>query len=281
MNRAQAEYRAKRRRYLSRFDGVLPHQLYGADLLEDELNCCPVAPAGPAVSSSSSGDPDGAMSSSPSAGVVVTVSRQNSVGSADAVVSTRDSSSMCDDDAPVKTRNAEVDAWSSKSLPGSCSVDDDEDVEGGRLLTVDRRTVSSSVPDLQGHRVLFGSIDDPLADAGDARVQSSTPLTTDLGEESRLWIADDARERIATGSTCWQLHGSGAATQADDGTTSQHTEITSIDCRPSSTSSSSSSSSPRHHNMAAISVSGSAVADDDKCLTSKQLLLKRSLFETS
>jgi len=130
----QAEYREKRRKYLTLFDGV-PPELYSADLVD--YTSLP-------VSSSSSGDQDGPPSSP---GVRVTVSRQDSVSSGDAFIDVASSG--------LATVDVEVDAWSVRSSSaGGDELDDD-----GRLR-VAQRSVSASDPNFQMHYEWLNDVDD-------------------------------------------------------------------------------------------------------------------------
>ena len=254
--RLQAEYRQKRRRYLKRFDGV-PPDLFSPDLVDY---------ASLPASSSSSGDPDGAPSSP---GVVVTVSRQNSVGSGDAFVDVRPTESgsrLAARDGEYLGRDIgrdDADGWSMMSLPGGRLVGDPD--HDGRS-TVVRRSVSASDPNFQTHYASLIGIDDATA-------ASESPVLADI------LPAPDVEELDLDSSETETIIRDCGTTITADGMESTGHRVKSMATTPTDThdlergprrSLSSSSLSPQHQRLSAA----------DKWLVDK-LLLNTTELEAS
>jgi len=245
----QAEYREKRRRYLTQFDGVLP------DLCSADLDVI----AAPPVSSSSSGDHEGAPLS-PSV-VVAAVSRQDSVSSGDASsVDARRGARLAAGDAEYPDRDsgrgaADADALSMRSLPEDRLADAGADDDG--RLSVDRRSVSASVPNFQAHRAW---LDDPPVSTESFELVDVQPSTA----EPDLDVAE----------TDTINHHYSSVTQADDAGSARApaagtpTDDVEHDLRRSAFSS---SWSAQHQGLFAA----------QRCLVTEQLLLDNTAFAAS
>lgn len=249
----QAEYREKRRRYAARLNGSVQPDLYNLD----DYTSLPV------VSSSSSADHDGGGAlSSPGLGVLVTVSRQDSLSSTgDASGDVRGSVGLtaADDEFP-EVRGKEADAWSLKSLPEDRLLEDDDNDSGGRL-TVDRKSVSVSVPNLQAW------IDNPP-------VASESPDLVDV--QPRL----DAAEPDVDVPKTQTVHHDPRVTVDGVESTEQRVKSTATDdVEDSRRQSTSSSSSPQHQRLS--STDRQRLPVTDRRLVDKQLLLNNTSLEAS
>lgn len=257
--RLQAEYREKRRQYLTQFDGV-PPELYSADLVD--YNCFP-------VSSSSSGDQDGVPSSP---GVLVTVSRQDSVSSGDAFVDVHTSctpvfdSRLAAGDREYRSRDGargKVDGWSMRSLPGG-GDDQDDDAE----LGIDQKSVSASDPNFQTHYEWLSDTDD--AAVGSERQELDDVVQTPEVEELDLDVSENQtiiREPSTTTADVTQSSGL-ELTPAIAPTDETPTDDVESGLRLSP----SSSLSPSHHQRLSAS---------EMRLVNKQLLLNSTVLEAS
>jgi len=280
----QAEYREKRRRYLTQFDGV-PPELYSADLVDYTYLAPPpaissicVAPsylAPPAVSSSSSADQDGPPSSP---GLVINVSRQNSVSSGDAFVdlpASATSGSLAGGDGmyPGQGRG-EVDGW---SLPGASGGDDRDDDDAGGLglgqagLGSGQRSVSASDPSFfQTHGYDWIKDDPEDDDDEDTALSAEVPPTPEVEELDDLTAANETiTGEPSSTMTNGDPESSGltlASTASTDVTPTNDVELAVRWTASSST------LSPSHHQRLSAA---------ERRLVNKQLLLNSSVLEAS
>lgn len=217
------------------------------------------------MSSSLSADQDGPP---PSPGLVVNVSRQDSVSSGDAFVdlpvSATSGSLTAGDGVYPDQGRGEVDGWSMKSLPGDGrGVDHDDDDDDGGLAS-GRRSVSASDPSFQTHRYDWSNDDD------DDDAAPAPPVVPPTAEVEEL---DLATNQTITGepstTTPDGLESSGltpATTASSDVTPTDDVEEE-LGLRWSSPSLSPS----RHPRLSAA----------ERRLVNKQLLLNSSVLEAS
>lgn len=231
------------------------------------------------VSSSSSGDQDGAPSSP---GVVVTVSRQDSSSSGDAFVDVRtsgatESVTAGDEEHPGRDGGRdEPDSWSMMSSPGVKLVGDGHQDSDGRLRArVDGISVSASDPNIQAHYEWLNGIDDTPV-ASESRVLADVQPTLDV-EQLEL-DASETQTLIHEPCTKTADDAESSSTGPRVKSPATSTNVTPVDdVEHARRSSSSSSSSPHHHRL----FSSERLSTPERLFVDKELLLNNAALETS